>query len=256
MDDSLVPNPIVQAGQGYISSVGDLMNLVGYYSGGRILYRGQNTDQPLLPRIAREAYKLGILNPLAVEAQLLEAFRRQSVPFLTPPYPSSDWDWLALAQHYGLPTRLLDWTANPLAGLWFAVESKPPDNAKNGVLWSLRPDASDLTAPGQNTSLFELTRTYVFQPSHITQRIASQRGWFSVHKYVEKKNKFIALENNAKFARKLERFIVPLANFDKIRGELDRLGVNRFSLFPELSSLSQSLEEEFLSPQRYNHKTK
>jgi len=52
--------------------------------------------------------------------------------------PESDLQWLFLAQHYGLATRLLDWSQSALAALYFAVENKVHD-ASNGCLWALSP---------------------------------------------------------------------------------------------------------------------
>lgn len=89
----------------------------------RRLFRGQNADQPLLPRIVRLAMKKGI--PLAdvtsLERAMLERFRRESAPMLGSATGETDWQLLSIAQHQGMPTRLLDWTSNALAGLWFAV---------------------------------------------------------------------------------------------------------------------------------------
>lgn len=82
-----------------------------------VLFRGQSTDHPLLPTIARLKHRRAILEN---EELIFAAFQRQAITFLNP-VPDNSWDWLAIAQHHGLPTRLLDWTKNPLAALWFAV---------------------------------------------------------------------------------------------------------------------------------------
>jgi hypothetical protein len=181
---------------------------------------------------------------------MLARFKKESVPFLTGARPQSDWDWLSIAQHQGMATRLLDWSANALAALWFSVSVDPPENEPHGVIWVLRVEASDLKSPTKSEDIWSLRRTYVFQPFHIDRRISAQSGWFSVHKYVESQNKFISLDSNINFRTKHQKFIVPRASFASIRRELRFMGMTRSTLFPDLSGLSADIEEEFLGEQR------
>src|SRR5690606_36926394 len=54
--------------------------------------------------------------------------------------PRDDWEWLFLMQHYGVPTRLLDWTDSPLVALFFAVYNVDRDD-RDASLWVLLPAA-------------------------------------------------------------------------------------------------------------------
>lgn len=82
-------------------------------------FRGQaNADWALHPGLARKPATL------KHEAALMKRFR-QNATTLVPHRPADEWEWLFLAQHYGLPTRLLDWSENPLVALYFAAEEKP-----------------------------------------------------------------------------------------------------------------------------------
>lgn len=108
-----------------IHSVAQLVELVSEQPPGRWLYRGQS-DACWNVRCAvdREIYRVrrGSLTRVEYEQYLLNEFKRRAIPFLTNT-PRSEWEWLGLAQHHGLPTCLLDWSTNPLVALFFAVWS-------------------------------------------------------------------------------------------------------------------------------------
>jgi len=198
------------------------------------LFRGQRRDKPLLPKIAWAGDHI-----VAAEQKLFNEFKRRSRPFLEIK-PDDPWDWLALAQHFGLTTRLLDWTDNLLAGLWFAV-SERPQNLNPGVLWVFRVPLEDVLPPDYEGSPFEGERTQVFRPRHITTRIAAQGGWFTVHKSVEAEKRFVPLEKNKFYKGTLEKLMVPAESFSELRKQLNRLGVNAAALFPDLGGLCKHL---------------
>src|ERR1700686_3047090 len=93
------------------------------------LFRGQPQDDPLLPKIGRGSCKPGLLDQ---EQRLFAEFRRRSAAYLDATN-RDDWDMLAIAQHHGMATRLLDWTDNPLVALWFAV--REGSQQSDSVVW-------------------------------------------------------------------------------------------------------------------------
>jgi hypothetical protein len=86
----------------------------------RRIYRGQGRDLPLLPKLFRRKEPVETLR--AFEFLCLNEFKERCL-YLLPSVPEYQYDMMSLAQHYGLPTRLLDWSSNPLTALFFAVES-------------------------------------------------------------------------------------------------------------------------------------
>ena len=84
------------------------------------LFRGQaNALYKLLPGIGRSHPQYCPTPEL--EKVIFRQFKNRARPFLTQPLPESDWDWLVIAQHHGLKTRLLDWTTDWRSALYFAT---------------------------------------------------------------------------------------------------------------------------------------
>jgi hypothetical protein len=204
-----------------------------------LLFRGQPQDNPLLPRIARICLKRDILS---CERDMFEDFRRQALPHLQFQFqPQTRWDWLALAQHHGMATRLLDWTGNPVAALWFAVR-RPNENGNPGVVWAFETKPRDFVTDEESESPFEIDRTLVFRPRHITRRIIAQAGWFTLHKYLKDRKRFVQLDKHAIYKHRLSKIVVPADAFAAVRRELDRWGFNGANLYGDLDGLCEHIE--------------
>ena len=142
-----------------------------------IILRGQQCCWSPRPKIARPDVRFKN-DRLTAELEMFEQFKREARPFLNEQL--DDWELLALVQHNGLSTRLMEWTKNPLAALWFAVE-KVAQPSRLGMIWVWWFDDARCCRPKDHPSPFSLKETMIYRPSHVHQRIAAQRGWFTVH---------------------------------------------------------------------------
>lgn len=92
----------------------------------------------------------------------------------------SDWEWLCLAQHHGLPTRLLDWTSNPLMAAYFAVAGRATEDKDASVI-AIQARPSHVVDQKHELYPFDVDEVKLVIPSAVVPRIVAQRGFFTVH---------------------------------------------------------------------------
>lgn len=205
-----------------------------------LLFRGQRQDQPLLPKLAR----LNLNGKMKqVERLMLEEFRRGCLP-LAEYQPENNWDLLALAQHHGLPTRLLDWTYNALIALWFAVEKEAVED-ESGVIWILNADVGDFRDTEEQEDPLDNKITKIFRSRVVSKRISAQSGAFTVHKINSGDRGIVKFERHRTFKEKLTKLTIPADAFAPIRKSLMLMGINHSSVFPDIDGLCKHLERRF-----------
>ncbi len=202
-----------------------------------ILFRGQPVQGNLLPSIAR---KTPTYDSASLERTLLDQFKLMGASMLTS-VGSNLLELMVVAQHYGLKTRLLDWTSNPLAALYFACA-----DVKEGNTYIYALESDDLLATdAYSKDPFSQPKTRVFQPPLNNPRILAQHGWFTLHRYSEKSRRFVSLENNKDTQSILSELHIPEDSRSGLLASLAGHGVASHTLFPDLAGLSQYLNRKY-----------
>ena len=158
---------------------------------------------------------------------MLARFKEQSVAHVNFDL-ENDWEWMAIAQHHGLPTRLLDWSTNPLVATFFAVES---NDKTDGAVYAYRlrhfintQETPDPFNPGK------LMKKYF--PRHLSKRITAQAGLFTIHRKPS-----IPIDSI-----RMVRLIIPAIVKPIFQSMLFRYGINHSTLFPDIDGVARFLE--------------
>lgn len=213
-------------------------------------FRGHgDAEWKLLPSISRlkNPTKCGSLHLTSwqdVEDHLLGSFKSQSAPYMNF-VPENKLEWLIHAQHHGLPTVLLDWTTNPLKGLFFAVDNPKLDNVDGAVFLGCM-ESYYLSA---STVGEKISKIICFHSKHINGRLIAQEGCFTAFPIPEKWNRFINLDEISTYEDSdlylMEKVIIPAGKKNAIRAELNKFGITHRSLFPGLDGVAMSIRMGF-----------
>jgi hypothetical protein len=175
---------------------------------------------------------------------LLAEFKRVAEMKLTrPPQPQEDLRWVQLAQHYGLPTRLLDWSENATTALYFACA----ELKKDGFVFVINPIALNrLSHPTRPKILdpvgdAEIIRQYLslgtrrtkkgrlpvaINPVWNSERLMVQKGVFTLHGTV--------FDMDGDDIPSLAAVPVMADSKEQLRRELQRVGIDEMTIFPEI----------------------
>jgi hypothetical protein len=206
------------------------------------LFRGQLHNHLLLPKLFRAPNTPSMVQE--TEGKML-AFLKQASPHLAPSRPDNDWDWLSLGQHYGMSTRMSDWSANPLVALFFAVELDPRPHASPLVYhYPIKPEIVEKL---KKDSPLTIRNTRVFQPHH-SHRSEAQAAWHVVHAIHKEEGgppKFYSLDNMPPHKERIVEIKINKQHVTAIRAELSKMGMTHSTIYGDFGSVCRSIAPSF-----------
>ncbi|WP_420131617.1 FRG domain-containing protein, partial [Rhodopseudomonas sp.] len=228
-------------------------------------YRGcNNLSYRLEPSLYRHRTKKQISEIAVLETEVTTRFVQRSLPFLQRTLVN-DWDKLFLMQHYGVPTRLLDWSENPFVAIYFALTGNHTGKKADASVWMCDPiewNRSALShlsfAGGILDESSQLVRSYapgvqfdqipmlpiMIYGTYNSPRIVAQRGGFALFGQGTEPMETV-FETKDFPTKALRKIVIEKNHLDSIRQSLFRKGFSESVVFPDLDGLAREIRREF-----------
>lgn len=234
-----------------------------------IWFRGTgNAEYKLAPSIHRHQLITDCSSLFSIENKLITRFKERSVPYLTHRL-DDEWELLFLMQHYGMPTRLLDWTENPLIALFFALSSARKNNLGNydndAAVWILSPakwnqcvfkhnsyQGGAMSPTETMVSSYAPTKDFQYMHEHPvailgihnSPRIVAQRGSFSL--FGKSLSPMEEIYQGGSFEQDtLKKITIPKENISEILNKLIWMGITDSVIYPDLEGLAKETKRLF-----------
>ena len=236
------------------------------------VYRGMADESwALVPTLNRAC-----AHDMSLEHQMLRSFRKYGYADLIS--VTSFWQMVAMAQQFGLPTRLLDWTYSPLVAAHFATEDQDSYD-RDGVIWCVNIDLMNkrqlpkplksmlvkergniftmemLDKVGENfdalTAISSTPFALFFEPASAHNRIANQYALFSVCS-----DPTVPLDSLPDTEECFRRIIIPAETKLEIRDKLDYINISERMIYPGLDGICKWITRRYsaLGP-KYHHES-
>lgn len=267
-DLTAIPTSAVTNLAEYVARVVQISDALGLQYG-NLWYRG----------IARGDLKLipgHVWRNISDEDSILEEFM-VSLPAYSSRNHDDPWELYSLMQHYGLPTRLLDWSKSPLAALYFALDfsESSAEATQTPVVWAMNPYALNYFSHRKEALFVPLTKfghtgdeqlvdSYLplslrpfrvaagagfsplpiaIEPPFSNPRVLAQQGCFTVHGTDRD-----ALEDIAGMRAHLVRIEVDASSTLRVRAELEQMGFRSEWIYQDVDRLSKRIIDERCAP--------
>jgi len=233
-------------------------------------FRGQaKSDWQLQPSICRKYQRIAE-NAMAQQFRLRANFRYPACPAM-----EDSASWLSLMQHFGLPTRLLDWSESILIAAFFAIARDPEEfynaviagsdaqnafkqdiaNSGSAAIWALAPGKLNSLGSGKNEimqltqaetlplrnlafnkELAEIDSTYAVTTNHIDIKMLLQQAAFTIH------GSSLPLDDYPEANEFLMKFEIAQEFKLELSARLEEIGIRYSSIFPDLEHLAAELK--------------
>lgn len=240
-----------------INSIGDLISVIKLINPDQnsiLWFRGHSDkDWHLIPSVQRENYQK------SEQSLMNDFYMRATVSLKEKPSYDNYSGWISIMQHFGLPTRLLDWSQSPLIAAFFATNEYLKYPQKDACIWVLKPGLLNefegfggYIYPMDAKTVLEMIypafkpysskyrdvgeKIIACYPVENNMRIYTQQSAFTVHNSLKELN-------SLNVPKLIDRLIIPANKKEKIFNELKICGIKLRNIYPDAEHIAEELKE-------------